>query len=346
MYILLILMIAANVAAQVSYVIDGVCTGTNRFYRIDTKERGSTWEWHIKDTLGNEIANPAYSDFFIESSPGDTIWGSEINYTWNDVGVFHISTLHFSEHGCDTLEQGIVNVYEAPGAIAGNDMIICADATVTLSTDTAWAYSSLVWTTTGDGSFSDETALHPTYFPGTEDISSGTVTLILTANGIAINVTCDPAVDSMKIRFSNPAIALSKFDLLCFNDSSGWISAKVSGGIEPYIYNWTGPGTFTSAGDSIYGLAAGKYLVLVTDSIGCTVSDSVEITEPLELLVTVNADTTEICDDGIISLNATAAGGTGSYTHLWTGDGAVYLDKTDTLTAFFQGAIAGIYTQI
>ena len=346
MYILLFLLIAANVAAQESYVIDGVCTGADRFYRVDTKERGSTWEWHIKDTLGNEIANPAYTDFWIESSPGDTTWGSEINYTWNDIGVFLVSTLHYSEHGCDTLEQGIVNVYEAPGAVAGNDMIICADATVTLSTDTAWAYSSMVWTTTGDGTFSNETAIHPTYFPGTTDILSGTVTLILTANGLIASATCEPAVDSMKIRLSNPAIAMSKNDLLCYNDSSGWISATVSGGIEPYIYSWTGPGTFTASGDSIFGLAAGKYLLLVTDSIGCMVSDSVEITEPLELLVIVAADTTEMCDDGIISLNATASGGTGSYTHLWTGSGAVYLDATDTMSVFFQGAIAGIYTLI
>jgi gliding motility-associated-like protein len=346
MYILLFLLMAANVAAQESYVIDSVCTGANRFYRIDTKEKGSTWEWHIKDTLGNEIANPAYTDFLIESSPGDTTWGSEINYTWNDIGVFHILTLHYSEHGCDTLEQGIVNVYEAPGAIAGDDMIICSNATVTLSNDSAWNYSKLIWTTTGDGTFADNTLIHPTYFPGTADMTSGSVTLILTANGLAVNVTCDPAVDSVKIHLSNPAIALSKADLLCYNDSSGWIKATVTGGIEPYIYSWSGPGTFTSTGDSIYGLAAGKYWLLVTDSIGCTVTDSIEITEPLELLATASADTTEICDDGVISLNATAAGGTGSLTHLWTGTGAVYLDATDNLSVLFQGAVAGIYTLI
>jgi gliding motility-associated-like protein len=346
MYILLFLLIAANVAAQKSYVIDEVCTGANRFYRIDTKERGSTWEWHVKDTLGNEIANPPYTEFWIESSPGDTLWGSEINYFWNDTGVYQISTLHYSEHGCDTLEQGIVNVYEKPGADAGNDIIICLTSTVIISTDTAWSYSSLIWTTTGDGTFANNAELHPTYFPGTTDIISGSVTLILTANGKILSATCEPAVDSLKVRFSNPVISLSKADLLCYNDSSGWISANVSGGIEPYIYSWTGPGIFTSSGDSIYGLAAGKYLLLVTDSIGCTVTDSVEISEPLELLVSAAADTTEMCEDGIISLNATAAGGTGSYTHLWTGTGAVYLDATDTISVFFQGAIAGFYTLI
>ena len=315
MHILFFLIVAANVAAQESYVIDMVCAGAGRHYRIDTKERNSTWEWHIKDTLGNEIANPAHTEFWIENSPGDTLWGSEINYTWNDIGIFQISTLHYSEHGCDTVEQGMVNVYEPPGAEAGDDWIICAEATVALTGDTAWAYSNLVWTTTGDGSFSDETALHPTYFPGTDDISAGTVTLILTAYGLIPNATCAPAADSMTIRISKPVIALTKTDLLCYNDSSGWIKATVTGGIEPYVFSWTGPGTFTASTDSVFGLAAGKYLLLVTDSIGCTVSDSVEITEPLQLLATVTADTTEICDDGIISLNATAAGGTGSYTH-------------------------------
>jgi len=40
MYIFLFLLIAANVAAQADYVIDLVCSGTGRVYRIDTKKRG------------------------------------------------------------------------------------------------------------------------------------------------------------------------------------------------------------------------------------------------------------------------------------------------------------------
>ena len=151
MYIFLFLLIAANAVAQGDYVIELVCAGTGREYRIDTKESGSTWEWYLKDSLGVEIAKPVGTDFWEEISPGDTTWGSEINILWNDVGKFYLSTLHFSSHGCDTLEQGWVEVFDPPVAEAGDNIIACINQPAILSTDSAWHFSSVFWTSSGDG---------------------------------------------------------------------------------------------------------------------------------------------------------------------------------------------------
>ena len=82
---------------------------------------------------------------------------------------------------------------------------------------------------------------------------------------------------------------------------------------------------------------------MISDNSGCSISDSVEITEPLELLANASADTTEICEGGTINLTAVPQGGTGLFTSFWTGTGAAYLSSTDTLTPVFTGAIAGIY---
>ena len=71
MYIWLFILLATGLAAQETYVIDSVCVGANRDYRIDG-EKGSTYDWHIQDTLGNEIANPANVLFTDISAPGDT----------------------------------------------------------------------------------------------------------------------------------------------------------------------------------------------------------------------------------------------------------------------------------
>ncbi len=342
-YIFLFLLIAANIAAQEEYVIDLVCAGTDRVYRIDTKEKGSRWEWYLKDSLGIEIDQPVATDFWEESSPGDTTWGSEINITWNDIGKFYLSTLHFSSHGCDTLEQGWVEVFDPPVADAGQDIIACLNDATVLTTDSAWHFSSVFWASNGDGFFDDFTKLHPTYSPGKADGITGSVILILTANGKTSSMTCTPDTDSMMIRYSNPAITLSFADLLCYNDSSGWAMAKVSGGIEPYKFNWTGPGLYTSTSDSIFALAAGMYIITVTDSIGCSAADTVVITEPLQLLTTISADVQLICDDDSIHLKAEPNGGTGNYAHLWTGTGAIYLNHTDSISPYFAGANTGVY---
>lgn len=54
--------------------------------------------------------------------------------------------------------------------------------------------------------------------------------------------------------------------------TDGWAKINVSGGTGSYTYAWTGTAQTT---DSITGLAGGTYHVTVTDSLGCTLADSV-----------------------------------------------------------------------
>ncbi len=63
---------------------------------------------------------------------------------------------------------------------AGADATICAGETYTLN-GTATNYTSVEWTTSGDGTFDDNTILTSVYTPGTGDITAGSVTLTLTA---------------------------------------------------------------------------------------------------------------------------------------------------------------------
>ncbi len=118
MYIGLFILMATSLAAQETYVIDSVCVGADRNYRIEG-EKGSTYDWYIRDTLGNEVANPGNVDFTVVIAPGDTVWGSEINHLWDMEGIYDIVVYHYSSHGCDTLEQGRVKVYELPGVFTG-----------------------------------------------------------------------------------------------------------------------------------------------------------------------------------------------------------------------------------
>ncbi|MCK5586848.1 hypothetical protein KAJ02_12320, partial [Candidatus Bipolaricaulota bacterium] len=67
-----------------------------------------------------------------------------------------------------------------PTVNAGSNDTICAGDTASLSGSAA-DYESVLWTTSGSGSFSSASSLSTTYSPSSADISAGSVTLTLTA---------------------------------------------------------------------------------------------------------------------------------------------------------------------
>lgn len=71
-------------------------------------------------------------------------------------------------------------------------------------------------------------------------------------------------------------------DASCNGSADGSASASVTGGTAPYQYLWT-PGNFITP--SISGLAAGTYVVMVTDARSCAGYDTVVISEPATLTI-------------------------------------------------------------
>jgi len=70
-------------------------------------------------------------------------------------------------------------------------------------------------------------------------------------------------------------------DVECFGESTGSINITVTGGVEPYHYSWTGPGSFTSTNQDLTGLVAGSYSVTVTDAGGiCNESATIIVGQP------------------------------------------------------------------
>ena len=65
-------------------------------------------------------------------------------------------------------------------------------------------------------------------------------------------------------------------DVNCYGGADGSASANATGGALPYAFAWSNGG----AGNTINGLSAGTYTVILTDSNGCVVVDSVSIDSP------------------------------------------------------------------
>ncbi|HLP21687.1 MAG TPA: hypothetical protein VK174_15345, partial [Chitinophagales bacterium] len=99
----------------------------------------------------------------------------------------------------------------------------------------------------------------------------------------------------------------------CFGGNDGSITTTVTGGTSPYQYLWNdGPIT-----PDRQGIAAGSYLLTVTDFNLCQVSVSVSISEPTQLVLT-EIHTDVACNGGTTgSIDLTATGGTLPYSFAW-----------------------------
>lgn len=127
-----------------------------------------------------------------------------------------------------------------PTADAGEDAEICANETLTLS-GTATDYASILWTSSGDGTFDDATLLNAVYTPGSNDISSGSVTLTLTANAAA-PCTVD-ASDMMELSIQAQPTANAGSDITICEGLSHTLSGNAT---NQTSVNWStsGDGSF------------------------------------------------------------------------------------------------------
>ena len=77
------------------------------------------------------------------------------------------------------------------------------------------------------------------------------------------------------------SISSEHTDVECFGESTGTINFIVTGGVEPYHFSWTGPGSFTSTAQDLIGLSAGSYSVTVTDAGGiCNNTATIIVGQP------------------------------------------------------------------
>ena len=84
-------------------------------------------------------------------------------------------------------------IQPAPVVVAGNDLTICQNQVAELNDASAAGYSSLNWSTGGDGTFADENQETTSYTPGELDILNRQVILTLTA---APNAPCSVMISS------------------------------------------------------------------------------------------------------------------------------------------------------
>ncbi len=113
-------------------------------------------------------------------------------------GCIHIFALAQPIAPCSIVSEEIVDIcfINNPEADAGEDFTITENDTFFLS-PIVNGQSEVVWQTSGDGTFSNTSALSPEYFPGEEDIANGEAELTIIAYPSATCIT--PAFDFLTV---------------------------------------------------------------------------------------------------------------------------------------------------
>ena len=111
-------------------------------------------------------------------------------------------------------------------------------------------------------------------------------------------------------------LILAKTDAACSGNNTGGVSAQVTGGaLGPYSYAWSNGGSPTS--NSINNLAAGTYVVTVTDAAGCTETKQITVNNGKTLSLTTNS-TNSVCGGNTGSASVlTVVGGTAPFVYKW-----------------------------
>lgn len=126
-------------------------------------------------------------------------------------------------------------------------------------------------------------------------------------------------------------------DVSCYAEKDGWGKVTPTGGTPPYSYLWNDPDAQIS--QQAVGLGAGTYTVTVTDALGCTVTKSVEITEPPALSIPNAGPDQTWCGYNSSTLSAnTPTTGTGKWEIMLQPTGATaHFDDPSNPQSVFTG---------
>ena len=231
-----------------------------------------------------------------------------ITYLWNNGDTTNINSgLNAGSYWCTVSDSNNCSTTTDTIIITEPAAITVSSSTTNVSCNGGNDGTAILTLNGGSGILTE-------YWGGNNPLNLAAGTYIYTVTDTSL------CVDSGSVTITEPTIltsSISGTNLLCFNDNTGAINLTVNGGTSPYTFAWTGPGGPYNTED-LSGLAAGSYIVLVTDTNGCTTTETITITEPttaLSSIISPNHLTSCLITNG--SVNLTVTGGTLPYTYLW-----------------------------
>jgi hypothetical protein len=187
--------------------------------------------------------------------------------------------------------QGIVSVLQTISCFGGNDGV--ASMSITQGT----APYSVLWS---NGQIS------------TNVTTTATMSGLVGGSQLAQITDASGCIQPVSFSISQPASAVgvnttSITQPTCNGGNNGSVSIIGSGGTAPYSYLWLDDNSILPTRSN---LKAGTYSIMVTDSKGCKITQSITLTEPAPIAASFSENSFTICPNQTLSLDAGNAGST------------------------------------
>jgi len=223
------------------------------------------------------------------------------NYLWQDNSTN--PTLNVNQQGtywvqvsdaCGSVTDTIIISYAPnPTVDLGPDTFLCPNSNYILDAGNSGA--SYLWNNNNTNQ-----TITPT--------SSGMYNVTVTTNNSCSNT------DSVYIEVSSLNINANITNVSCIGDSDGVININISNGSPPYSITCNGLQTT----NNLDSLSIGNYNIVVTDSVGCQISQTYTVSEPPPISISANIQNLLCYGDNSGEINISVSGGNGGFSYQWS----------------------------
>ncbi|MCH2229568.1 MAG: PKD domain-containing protein [Crocinitomicaceae bacterium] len=185
-----------------------------------------------------------YTPTWSTNGLGNIVLPGNINTQYNisalDTTVGYIDVFLESNAGiCPVINDSLrIHFIDPPTLNAGLDMEYCNNETVGLNGTISGQDTSVIWSTLGTGSFiPNDSTISASYSPSADDISNGSVNLILTSASV---FGCPPVNDNVIVTFKPSPVANFSSTTVCLGNNTTFndLSSASSGSIDSWDWDF------------------------------------------------------------------------------------------------------------
>lgn len=127
------------------------------------------------------------------------------------------------------------------------------------------------------------------------------------------------------------AVLVDSADITCFGANDGQIQLTVQGGIPPYSFEWETGDTSSMRSN----LAAGTYTVTISDEVDSSLTRSITLAQPQEIIIVVDSIMDDRCANSNGRIDISVTGGASPYTFKWN-DGSENEDLLNLMAGTYN----------
>lgn len=186
-------------------------------YAVDAAENsgegttGSTYSWFVDEASFTGTIVPT-------TSSGNQI---EIDWTTSPPGSYTLTVIETNTFNCSTQQELLIALQDPPAVSITAPPLVCEGEQISLLATLGGSASSVTWSSSGDGTFSDVSSLSTTYSLSANDVTTGNVEFFATTDDPAGDLGCDEVIETVTVEVETADEAVfSIANTYCFGDQT------------------------------------------------------------------------------------------------------------------------------